>query len=118
MNISRFAELTGLSADTLRYYEKIGLMTGVRRSVSGHRDYSSRDLEWVGFIVRLKETGMPLSEIKTYAILRDRGDSTMNQRRQLLEQHLVVLERQVTKALEHRDALRKKIEHYHRQESG
>lgn len=118
MNIARFADLTGLSADTLRYYEKIGLMTGVRRNMSGHRDYSDRDVEWVGFIVRLKETGMPLSEIKSYAILRDRGDSTMIQRRQLLEEHLVVLERQVAKALEHRDALRRKIEHYHQLESG
>lgn len=61
MNMKEFSLLAGLSAYTLRYYEKIGLLKDVRRNSSGHRDYLTKDLEWIGFIKRLKETGMALN---------------------------------------------------------
>ena len=88
MNIKRFAELVGVSAYTLRYYEKVGLLRNIKRDSSGHRFYTQNDVEWVRFIVRLKDTGMDLEGIKHYADLREVGDSTLQQRRQLLEQLL------------------------------
>ena len=54
MNISEIAESTGLSAHTLRYYEKIGLILSVAKDSSGHRDYSASDLEWIEFLKKLK----------------------------------------------------------------
>ena len=60
MNMSEFSGVVGLSSYTLRYYEKIGLLRHVKRSRSGHRVYSDRDVDWVNFIKRLKDTGMPL----------------------------------------------------------
>ena len=67
LSIRQFAARTGLSADTLRYYEKIGLLRQVARDASGFRVYGPRDLEWIGFILRLKDTGMALDDIIRYA---------------------------------------------------
>lgn len=84
MNISTFAERTGLTPHTLRYYEKLGLLSGISRDASGHRAYRSADIEWVKFICRLKATGMPLEQISQYAHLRACGDSTPAERRRAL----------------------------------
>ena len=67
LSIQQFAARTGLFADTLRYYEKIGLLRQVARDASGFRVYGPRDLEWIGFILRLKDTGMALDDIIRYA---------------------------------------------------
>ncbi|MDO4626528.1 MAG: MerR family transcriptional regulator [Pasteurellaceae bacterium] len=66
MKIQEFSQLIGLTSDTLRYYEKEGLVKPVR-DASGHRDYSEQDIEWVKMILRLKETRMPIEKIKRYA---------------------------------------------------
>lgn len=84
--IGRFAELTGLSAHTLRYYEKEGLIS-VRRTRGGQRYYSEADLKWVEFIKRLKETGMPIKEIKIYAMYRSKGDVSLKARMEMLKTH-------------------------------
>jgi DNA-binding transcriptional MerR regulator len=62
MNIKEFSDRSHVSAHTLRYYEKIGLLTDIQRNSSGHREDNAKDLEWLGFIVRLKETGMSLEQ--------------------------------------------------------
>lgn len=112
MNISQFSTVTGLSAHTLRYYEKIGLLTPVHRNQSGHRDYSQKDQAWIAFIIRLKETDMPLKQIMHYANLRQQGSQTADERQALLEQHSVMLETKIAKEREHLDALNKKIKYY------
>ena len=66
MYIKEFSAQTGLSADTLRYYEKEGLLLP-ERDGNGYRVYGARDAEWTGFILRLKEMGVPLARIKEYA---------------------------------------------------
>ncbi|GAA5645082.1 MULTISPECIES: MerR family transcriptional regulator [Vibrio] len=112
MNMKEFSLQTGLSAHTLRYYEKIGLLKNVQRNASGHRVYTAREREWVGFIVRLKSTGMPLEQIQRYAELRERGEKTMQARQQLLEQHRRELQQHIDEQLEHLDALEVKIQFY------
>jgi DNA-binding transcriptional MerR regulator len=112
MNISQFSAVTGLSAYTLRYYEKIGLLAPVYRNQSGHRDYANKDLEWITFIIRLKETGMPLQQILHYAHLREEGGDTAGERRALLVLHADMLETRIAKELEHLEALKKKIIYY------
>lgn len=85
-SIGEFAEVTGLSAHTLRFYEKEGLLSA-RRGRGGQRYYLEADLRWVEFIKRLKETRMPLKEIKLYADLRAEGDKTLKARREMLNTH-------------------------------
>ena len=78
---------TGLSAHTLRYYEKEGLLTNVERSSGGFRQYSDEDLEWLGLICCLKNTGMPLHEIARFVNLAHKGDNTLKDRVELLKDH-------------------------------
>lgn len=116
MTIQEFARRTGLSAHTLRYYEQIGLITAVSRTPAGHRRYGERELEWVGFIQRLKATGMPLAQIQHYAQLRRAGQSSLTDRRQLLEAHAVQLAEALAAQQAHLAALQQKIAWYCQQE--
>lgn len=112
MNITTFSNIVGVSAYTLRYYEKIGLLKNIHRSTSGHRFYTQNDVEWVGFIVRLKNTGMDLERIQQYADLRELGDRTLQQRKDLLEQHRIKLKSNIESQLTHLTALEEKIVFY------
>lgn len=112
MYIRKFSKLVGVSAYTLRYYEKIGLLKSIKRNSSGHRFYTQNDVEWVKFIVRLKETGMGLNKINQYADLREIGDSTLEQRKELLEQHRTKLKSDIDSQLNHLEALDVKITFY------
>ncbi|CAM4050113.1 MerR family transcriptional regulator [Nocardiopsis rhodophaea] len=87
MTISQVAERTGLSADTLRYYERIGLIDPVPRSMTGHRVYGEEQLEWLGFVLLLRDTDMSIQEMLLYARLRREGDGTAARRRALLADH-------------------------------
>lgn len=109
--IGDFSELTGLSAHTLRYYEKEGLLSPDRDS-AGRRRYSHWDADWAAFIIRLKDTGMPLREIKRYASLREAGDETLCQRLELLERHQERLSERLRQLEEHRNKLDEKISFY------
>ncbi|PZO78915.1 MAG: MerR family transcriptional regulator [Mesorhizobium amorphae] len=87
MKIGDLARRTGLTAHTIRYYERIGLLPYADRDRSGHRDYGPSVLAWIEFLGRLKKTGMPIREMLRYAGLREQGDRTQAERRGLLEQH-------------------------------
>jgi DNA-binding transcriptional MerR regulator len=112
MNMKAFSTLVGLSAYTLRYYEKVGLLNNIQRNSSGHRAYTSKDLEWVNFVKRLKDTGMPLAEIQQYAQLRELGSSTVLDRQQLLERHKDQLQAHIELQKNHLLALESKISLY------
>ncbi|MDE8602549.1 MerR family transcriptional regulator [Marinomonas sp. RSW2] len=112
MNMKEFSLCVGLSAHTLRYYEKIGLIKNVQRNTSGHRSYTKKEVEWVGFIVRLKETGMALENILQYAALREVGVMTVLERQQLLERHKDLLKAHIALQQNHLEALDKKIDLY------
>lgn len=86
MTIGKFSVITGISAYTLRFYEKKGLLR-VGRDEHRRRDYSEDDIEWVKFVRRLKDTGMCLRDIKRYSDLRYQGDDTMAERMELLLRH-------------------------------
>lgn len=85
--IQQISNITGLSVHTLRYYEKIGLLNGVDRDVNGYRQYKESDISWINFLIRLRVTGMSVSEMKQFSDLRSQGDSTISLRRELLEKH-------------------------------
>ncbi|MGX7742793.1 MerR family transcriptional regulator [Rhodopseudomonas parapalustris] len=87
MKIGDLARRTGLTAHTLRYYERIGLLPRASRDSSGQRDYDASILVWIAFLGRLKTTGMPIRDMLAYARLRARGAATEDARRILLQQH-------------------------------
>ena len=78
---------TGLSAHTLRWYERIGLLEHPARSHSGQRRFSDRDLAWLEFLGKLRLTAMPVADMVRYAELRREGECTAAARRELLVRH-------------------------------
>ena len=112
MNIKQFSKITGLSAHTLRYYEKVGLLLDVRRDSQGYRNYSEQDVRWIEFLNRLKATGMSLADMKTSALLRKKGDSTIGERIKLLEQHQAKVETELESVTEHLEKIKAKIAFY------
>lgn len=84
-SIGEFAEKVGLTTYTLRYYEKQNLIVP-KRDENDRRYYDDQDVKWIGFILHLKGTGMLMSEIQDYVALRTIGDSTIEARKDLLQQ--------------------------------
>lgn len=112
MTITQVSEKYGLTADTLRYYEKIGLLPRVNRNKSGIRDYTEEDLRWVEFAKCMRSAGMHVDALVEYVKLFHEGDETAEARRQiLLEQRQQMVQRmeEMQKALERLD---NKIERY------
>lgn len=111
MKIGAFSEKTGISAYTLRYYEKKGLLH-VNYDHAGRRDYQETDIEWVKFIKRLKDTGMLLRDIRHYSDLRYQGDETMRERIELLSEHRKVVLAEQKKRADYLENLDRKIAYY------
>ncbi|MEV6333399.1 MerR family transcriptional regulator [Nocardia vinacea] len=82
-SIGEAADRSGLSRDTLRWYERIGLMSYIGRDHAGKRRFSNRDLEWLALIGRLRTTGMSVADMVRYAELVREGESTVPERLQM-----------------------------------
>ena len=96
--IAEICERTGLSPRTVRYYEEIGLLPGVRRSEGGRRVYGPDELERLGFVTRLKALGLSLSEIGELNAVYAIGGSTaamLNRLRDLIEVHVADVDRRM-----------------------
>jgi DNA-binding transcriptional MerR regulator len=109
LTIQQVSQQTGLSIDTLRYYERIGLLEPIARAQNGHRRYTQHDIAWIDLLIRLRNTGMPRAQMVRFAQLRRQGAATATERRLLLEQHQRSLERQMQELQQHMDALQRKI---------
>ena len=94
--VGQMAALLGIPASTLRYYDKEGLLPFVERSAGGIRIFQQRDYEWLTLIECLKQTGMPIKDIRTYIDMAMEGDATIEGRSQLF--------------LRQREAIRQKIQ--------
>lgn len=112
LTIAQTAERTGLTAHTLRYYERDGLMLQVDRSTTGHRRYTEQDLEWITMITRLRRTGMPIRDIRRYADLVRTGDGTEAERMILLQQHRDHVREQLDQTAHHLAMIDRKIDAY------
>lgn len=109
-SIAEAADRSGLTAHTLRYYERDGLMLdSVDRSSSGHRRYSDQDLSWINMLTCLRSTGMPVREVKRYAILVRNGDGNESERLALLLAHRQRVEAQLAEATAHLRGIDHKI---------
>jgi DNA-binding transcriptional MerR regulator len=109
LTIQQVAQQTGLSIDTLRYYERIGLLESVGRNSGGHRRYTAHDLDWIKLLLRLRDTGMPRAQMVRFAQLRRQGDATLTERRLMLEDHQRALEQRLEQLHQHMAALQQKI---------
>ena len=110
-SIGEFSKLTKIGIYTLRYYEKENLITPEREE-NGRRTYSENDVKWVEFVKRLKDTGMPIKEIKRYAELRAMGDPTLRERMSMLVKHRSDLKNEISQSQEHLKKLDEKIAFY------
>ena len=112
MTIAEVSRSCGLSADTLRYYERIGLIPAVHRNRSGVRDYTEADCRWVEFIKCMRGAGVQIEALIEYVALFQEGDATNEARRQILvEQRALLLER-LAELQQTLDRLDGKIQHY------
>jgi DNA-binding transcriptional MerR regulator len=115
-SIAQAAERSGLSIDTLRYYERIGLVEPPARDSGGRRDYSEEDLAWLAFLTKLRTTGMPIRMMREYAQLRHRGVGTTARRKQILVDHRASVLERVSELQSCLEVLNYKITNYERLE--
>lgn len=110
--MAEMSAVTGVSGYTLRYYERVGLIRAVTRTSGNQRRYQPGDVEWVRFLLRLRETGMPIAQMREYAALRAQGDASIGARLALLAEHHDRLREQITTLRGHERALGAKVETY------
>ncbi|PVB59765.1 MerR family transcriptional regulator [Labrenzia sp. 011] len=118
MRIGDLADKSGLSTDTLRYYEKIGLIPRPLRDAGGRRVYDRTILRWIEFLDRLKATGMGIRDRLRYAELRTLGSSSLADRRSMLETHRDKVAEDIVRLTETLHVLDDKVDLYRRMEAG
>jgi len=91
MKIAEVSEQYGLSSDTLRYYERVGLIPPVHRNESGIRDYNELDLRRVDFIKCMRSAGLPIEVLIDYVALVQKGDKTIEARKEILKEQRQLL---------------------------
>ena len=106
------AQRSGFSLDTLRYYERIGLLDHVERTSSGHRRFGEDDLEWLEVLRCLRDTGMPIARMRRYAELARGGEATLAERLSLLTEHDAHVGERITVLQAQRRHLHDKIDWY------
>jgi len=106
MTIKEVSEKFGITQDTLRYYEKAGIIPKIARTPGGARDYQTEDLEWVEHVVCLRSAGMPVESLVEYLRLTQMGDGTFPERLELLRrerENLVGQQKKLQDAMERLD---------------
>ncbi len=111
-SIKQVSEQTDLKPHVLRYYEKEGLLPFVSRSENGVRRYSKDDLEWLGLVCCLKNTGMSIKKIKDFVDLCAQGDKTLKQRCDMLLEHKRDVEEQIREMYKHLEKVTYKISYF------
>ena len=113
LSIAEAARRTGVSAHTLRYYERVGLVvTPVDRTAGGSRRYHRLDLEWINVCTRLRATGMPIKTIRRYAELVSAGHGNEDERLALMESHRADVAAQIAEMRTNLDLIDHKIDVY------
>jgi DNA-binding transcriptional MerR regulator len=112
LTISDAARVSGVSAHTLRYWERAGLLQPVSRNGGGHRRYAEGDLERIKFLTKLRATGMPIRQVRRYAELLNGGDDTNEERLALLEAHREAVKAHLEETASHLELIDWKIELY------
>jgi DNA-binding transcriptional MerR regulator len=112
MKIAEVSEQFGMSVDTLRYYERVGLIPPVNRNDSGIRDYNELDLRRVDFIKCMRSAGLPVEVLIEYVALVQQGDSTIEARKEILKDQRALLATRMEEMQKTLDILDHKLEVY------
>ena len=112
MKIAEVSEKYGLSADTLRYYERVGLIPPVHRNEGGIRDYNELDLRRVDFIKCMRGAGLPVEVLIEYVALVQKGDKTIEARKEILKEQRDLVAARLAEMQKTLDLLDHKIEVY------
>jgi MerR family transcriptional regulator, aldehyde-responsive regulator len=112
MKITEVSGHYGLSTDTLRYYERIGLIPPVNRSESGIRDYSDLDIRRVEFVKCMRSAGLPIEVLIEYMDLVQKGDKTIETRKEILKEQRELLVARMAEMQKTLDILNRKIQVY------
>lgn len=112
MTIKEVSEITGISIDNLRYYERIGLILPVPRTKSGIRNYDEMSIHWIEFAMRFKKAGVSLEAIHKYIQLALQGESTKETRRDILLETKAELEKKMCDIQQTMDVINYKIDNY------
>jgi MerR family transcriptional regulator, aldehyde-responsive regulator len=113
MTIKEASEITGVSIDNLRYYERIGLIPPVPRTKSGIRDYDEISIRWVEFVMKFKKAGASIESIIEYIRLANIGESTKQARRQILTEIRTSIKERMKELQECLDITNYKIDNYY-----
>lgn len=114
MKINEVSKLYNISADTLRYYERIGLIPPVTRNESGIRDYSETDCKWVQFAKCMRGAGLSVESLIEYVALFAEGDKTRAARKELLIEERAKLMERMAQMQETLEKLNWKIDNYYK----
>ncbi len=112
MKIAEVSERYDISTDTLRYYERVGLIPPVNRSESGIRDYNELDLRRVDFIKCMRSAGLPIEVLIEYVALVQKGDKTIEARKEILKEQRDLLAERIQEMQKTLDLLNHKIQVY------
>ena len=112
MTIGEAAQVTGVSVDNLRYYERIGIIPEIPRLPSGVRDYDQTSLQWIEIAMRFKQAGMSLEAIREYIRLAFEGENTRPARKEILTETKRNLENKISELQENLDVINYKLDHY------
>lgn len=112
MTIAEVSKKYGLSADTLRYYEKIGLIDPVSKDTSGRRDYQEKDLRRINFLKCMRTAGLSIELLKKYVDLFHEGEETIPERKELLFKQKAIIEEKMAELQDTLEYLNHKIEVY------
>ncbi|MGM1022274.1 MAG: MerR family transcriptional regulator [Bacillota bacterium] len=103
---------SGLPASTLRYYEKEGILPEVGRDEGGRRVYTEKQIDWLRFVMAMKDTGMTIEEIKAYLELNLEGENTIQERRDFLVAHKKKVEEHMAQTQNNLEKIIQKIAFY------
>jgi MerR family transcriptional regulator, aldehyde-responsive regulator len=118
LTIQQASEKLEVSAHTLRYYERAGLVPPVTRVSGGHRRYQSIDLGWAAFVRKLRRAGLSIGAIRTYAQLQMEGEDTLDRRIEILEGHREAVNSRLTELQETLEYLETKLNYYKKVQLG
>lgn len=112
MMIAEVSQKYDITADTLRYYERVGLIPPVNRSASGIRNYTEEDCNWVGFIKCMRSAGLSIEVLVEYVTMFQQGNSTIKARKELLIEQRRQLIKRINEMKQTLERLDKKIDGY------
>ena len=112
LTIQEVSNATGLSAHTLRYYERIGLIHPINREENTRRCYTADDVGWIDFLLKLRATGMSIKDMQRYAELQRQGDETLPERLEMLKALRHKVEVHIDEMNEHLKMIHYKIDYY------